>query len=173
MIRVMAKELYQTIADNEKPFAASAGWLDRFLKRNGFSVRRHTTLAQKEAGQCTEKLVNFVTYATRQTIAKKIKNRDVIAMDETAVWFDMVGSTTAEERGARSVQLQTTGHEKNHLTVVLSARADGSRLKPYIVFKGAVRDVKAMQTIGVVIASSKNGWMNDALTAGCNEWWEN
>ncbi len=122
MIRVMAKEFYLAAADNEKPFTASAGWLDQFLKRNNFGVRRRTTLAQKEAGQFTEKLVNFVTYTTQQTITKKIKNRDVIAVDETAVWFDMVGSTTVEGRGACSVQLQTTGHEKSHFTVVLAYR---------------------------------------------------
>lgn len=166
MIRLMAKEIYQTVADNKKPFAASVGWLNRFLKRNEFSVRRRTTLSQKQPGQVTEKLVNFVTYVTRQTVEKKIQDRDVIAMDETAVFFDMVGSSTVEQRGTRSVQLLSTGHEKSHLTVVLAARADGSKLKPYIVFKGAVRDVKAMQTMGgVVIASSKNGWMNDDLTA--------
>ena len=87
-------------------------------------------------------------------------------MDETAVWFDMVGSTTVETRGVRSVPLKTTGHEKSHLTVVLAAKADGTKLKPFVVFKGVVREVKAMQSIGgVVVASSKNGWMNDDVTA--------
>ena len=50
--------------------------------------------------------------------------------------------------------------------MVLAAKADGTKLKPFVVFKGGVREVKAMQNIsGVVIASSKNGWMNDDLTA--------
>ncbi|KAK0155316.1 Pogo transposable element with KRAB domain [Merluccius polli] len=78
----------------------------------------------------------------------------------------MVASTTVDTRGARSVPLKTTGHEKSHLTVVLAAKADGTKLKPYVVFKGSVREVKAMQNIsGVVVASSKNGWMNEDLTA--------
>ena len=97
---------------------------------------------------------------------KKMPDRVIIAMDETAVWFDMVGSTTVETRGVRSVPLKTTGHEKSHLTVVLAAKADGTKLKPFVVFKGVVREVKAMQSIGgVVVASSKNGWMNDDVTA--------
>ena len=41
--------------------------------------------------------------------------------------------------------LKTTGHEKSHLTVILAAKADGTKLKPYIVFKGAVREVARMQ----------------------------
>ena len=87
-------------------------------------------------------------------------------MDETAVWFDMVGSTTVDARGARSVPLKTIGHEKSHLTVVLAAKADGTKMKPYVVFKGGIEEVKAMQNIsGVVVAPSKNGWMNEELTA--------
>ncbi|XP_059360635.1 uncharacterized protein LOC132098591 [Carassius carassius] len=87
-------------------------------------------------------------------------------MDETAVWFDMVGSTTVDARGARSVPLKTTGHEKSRLTVVLAAKADGTKLKPYIVFKGGTKEGKLMQNIsGVVVAASKIGWMNEELTA--------
>ncbi|KAL7382466.1 hypothetical protein ABVT39_022965 [Epinephelus coioides] len=167
MIRAMAKQMYATVSDSrDEEFAASAGWLNRFLCRNNFTCRRRTTMAQKDAREFTEKLVKFVTFSSRMIETKKIPDRDIIAMDETAVWFDMVGSTTVETRGARSVPLKTTGHEKSHLTVVLAAKADGTKLKPFVVFKGGVREVKAMQSIGgVVIASSKNGWMNDDLTA--------
>ncbi|KAL2091434.1 hypothetical protein ACEWY4_013697 [Coilia grayii] len=169
MIREKAKQLYATVSDSrDEEFSASVGWLNRFLRRNNFTCRRRTTIAQKDAKEFTDKLVKFVTFSTRIIKTKKILDRDIIAMDETAVWFDMVGSTTVDTRGARSIPLKTTGHEKSHLTVVLAAKADGTKLKPFVVFKGGVREVKAMQSIGgVVIASSKNGWMNDDLTA---EW---
>ncbi|CAM4603591.1 unnamed protein product [Leuciscus chuanchicus] len=90
-------------------------------------------------------------------------------MDETAVWFDMVSPSSVDTRGAKSVALKTTGHEKSHLTIVLAGKADSTKLKPYIVFKGAIREVKTMQQqiSSAVIATSVNGWMNDALTA---EW---
>uniref|UniRef100_A0A672LAG7 HTH CENPB-type domain-containing protein n=1 Tax=Sinocyclocheilus grahami TaxID=75366 RepID=A0A672LAG7_SINGR len=67
MIRAKAKEVYATVSDgrDEESFTASAGWLDKFLRRNDFSVRRRTTVAQKDAKHFTEKLVNFVTYTTR------------------------------------------------------------------------------------------------------------
>ncbi|GAA6087522.1 zinc finger protein 540-like [Tachysurus ichikawai] len=166
MIRAKAKEVYATVSDgrDEESFTASAGWLDKFLKRYDFSFRRHTTVAQKDAKHFTEKLVNFVAYTTRIIKAKKIQPKYIISMDETAVWFDMVGSTTVDARGACSVPLKTTGHEKSHLTVVLAAKADGTKLKPYIVFKGGIKEVKSMQNIsGVVVATSKNGWMNEEL----------
>lgn len=40
--------------------------------------------------------------------------RDIIAMDKTAVWFDMVSPTTIDTWDAKSVALKTTGHEKSH-----------------------------------------------------------
>ena len=67
--------------------------------------------------------------------------------------------------GTNIVSLKTTGHEKSHLT----AKADGTKLKPFVIFKGAKREVKAMQQdiTRAVIATSVNGWMNDELTT---EW---
>lgn len=70
----------------------------------------------------TEKLVSFVDYVGKAVSSKRILEWDIIAMDKI-----------------------TTGHEKSHLTVVLAAKADGTKLRPYIVFKGAVHEVKAMQ----------------------------
>eukprot|EP00794_Sanderia_malayensis_P001802 gene1802-2013_t len=46
-------------------------------------------------------------------------------------------------------------------------RADGSKMKPFIVFKGAKREVNWMAKkfkSKCIIASSSNGWMNNDLT---------
>lgn len=55
MIRMKAKEIYVNASDSRdgEDFAASAGWIDRFLERNNFSVRRRTTVAQKDGGYVT------------------------------------------------------------------------------------------------------------------------
>ena len=84
--------------------------------------------------------------------------------NETPLWFDMPGETTIAHTGERSVPLRTTGHEKNRFTVCLSAMADGRKLKPYVVFKG-VRPIAELKKVsGVVVALSRNGWMNESLT---------
>ena len=56
-------------------------------------------------------------------------------MDETACWMDMPSDTTVAVTGARSVLLKTTGHEKNHFTVILTARSDVVKMKPFVVSK--------------------------------------
>ena len=86
-------------------------------------------------------------------------------MDETPpLWLDMPGETTVSRAGERTITIRTTGHDKGRFTVVLSAMADGRKLKPYVVFKG-VRPIAELSKIpGVVVAYSKNGWMNEGLT---------
>lgn len=87
-------------------------------------------------------------------------------MDETACWFDMPSDTTVALSGSKSVPLKSTGHDKDHFTVILTARADGTKLKPFIVFKGkGTRLIKELDKIpGVIVQFSSNGWMNDPLT---------
>ena len=88
-------------------------------------------------------------------------------MDETTVWGDMVSATTVNKTGAKDVPLESTGHEKVRVSVCLTAKADGKKLKPFIVFAGAKRETKTLHSeyknTGSV-ASSTNGWMNEELT---------
>ncbi len=166
MIKKKALEIYPSVSDGGKTFVASTGWLQRFLQRNDPSLRRPTTVAQKDPDLLTEKLVSFVEYVAKTVSSQGIVERDIIAMDETVVCFDIV-SPTSDTQGAKSEALKTTGQKESHLTVVLAGRADGTKLKPYIVFRGAADEVKAMQqqTSSAVIDTSVNGWMNDTLTA--------
>ena len=53
---------------------------------------------------------------------------------------------------------------------MLTGKADGTRLKPFIVFKGAKRESKALHdkfNRNCLVASYANGWMNEDLTLRC------
>ena len=54
----------------------------------------------------------------------------------------MVLNTTVDVRGAKSVCQNTTGYKKRMVSVCLAAKADGSKLKPFIAFKGANENQK-------------------------------
>ena len=109
------------------------------------------------------KVVGFIMSTRKLRHSKNYPLSFIGNMDETPLWLDMPGETTITRPGERSVPLRTTGHEKGRLTVVLFAMADGKKLKPYVVFKG-VRAIPELNTTGVVVALSKNGWMNEELT---------
>ena len=162
--RRMIKEKAKTI---KADFKASTGWLNLFLKRYSLSLKRKTTVSQTVPADVIPKLVSFVIHLRTMQKLHKFSYANIFAMDETACWMDMPGDTTLHHAGARTVTLKTTGHKKDHFTVILTARADGRKLKPFIVFKGkGTRLMKDLQKIpGVVVRFSSNGWMNDNLTS--------
>jgi hypothetical protein len=105
MIRVKAQEVFAEVEDTTRAvFKASRGWLDRFMKRNGLSVRRRTTVAQKTPEMMTEKMVSFIRYMERARAKTKVEPSEVYAMDETAVWFDMLSQSTVEKQALRVCQ---------------------------------------------------------------------
>ena len=165
-IREEAKRLYPSLdKENLFKFKANVGWLDNFLKQYNFSLRRKTTVAQKDPAQLLQRIVSLVTFVENAVKSKKINPNSIVAMDETSLWFDMTSNTTIAPTGSKSIQMKTTGNEKAHATVILAARGDGSKLKPYVVFKKGIREVKRLQEVpGIVVRSSANGWMNDELT---------
>ena len=130
------------------------------------SLRPKTTVCQSTPADCISKMVSFFTQLRDLQRCNKYPHSCIFAMDETACWFDMHSDSTTHSTGAHSVPIKTTGHEKDHFTVILTARADGVKLKPYVVFKGkGTRLIKSLQKIkGIVVSFSVNGWMNDALT---------
>jgi len=82
-------------------------------------------------------------------------------MDETPVYFNMAGSTTINVKGAKTVQIQTTGNDKNQFICVLAITADGNKLPPMIIFK-CVRSPANLPK-GVVVCMHEKAWMNENL----------
>ena len=147
-------------------FKANVGWLRHFMKRYGLPLRRKTSMTQKDPDQVIDKLVVFVLNVRRIAMKHPFKASDIIAMDESPIWADMVSDTTVDVTGKKTVTVKATGHEKSRVSVCLAAKADGTKLPPFIVFKSAKREVAAMdkEFKGCHIASSPNAWMNTALT---------
>jgi hypothetical protein len=149
---------------NEPTFKASNGWIDKYLIKWGFSLRRSTTVGQQLPADLSLKIINFVKFCSKQRAKYGLQLSAIGNMDETAVWMDMPSSTTVDLVGAKSVPLKTTGHEKNRVTVCLAAMADGRKLQPMIVFKGKRMPNELKNVTGAVIALSANGWMNEDMT---------
>ena len=73
--RRVAKILYDnmkkgepTEEDIDKEFLACTGWLRNFMQCNGLSLRRKTSIAQKDPDNLTDKLVSFVLQVRRLSL---------------------------------------------------------------------------------------------------------
>lgn len=150
--------------DANKDFVASDGWLRNFFRRHQITLRRKTTVSQKVPDVLAPKLLSYFLYVRSLRLKKQYSLDQIIAMDETPVWLDMPGETTVDFVGNKSIPLKSTGHEKMRVTVVLSAKANGTKLPPFIVFKGKRYNKELDKIPGIVCAFSENGWMNENLT---------
>ena len=121
-------------------FVASRGWCEKFMRRHGFSFRRKTRTAEKDPSYMIDCTVAYVMHVCRLQKQFSFDDTNIIAMDETAVWNGMVSSTTVEKIGSKEVNVKSTDHDKVCVSVCLTGKADGTRLKPFIVFKGAKRE---------------------------------
>ena len=142
-------------------FSASPGWISKFMRRYRFVTRVKTTAGQSLPKNVSERIIDYVTNCRKRITRNQLPLNCIANMDETAVWADMPGNSTIEVRGAHRVQIATTGHDKQRITICLAAFADGTKLKPFIVFKGKRIPKEICNVQDAVIGMSHNGWMNE------------
>lgn len=86
----------------------------------------------------------------------------IYAGDETGVWLDSVSSVSVDVRGSKEVAVRSTGHERMRITVLLMARANGSKLKPLVVLP-RIRPIAGLNSdkkISIVYGG-KTSWMDE------------
>ena len=71
-------------------FAVSTGQLQKFVRRNGLSFQQKTSVAQKDPSRLIDKLVSYILHVRRFAAKYNYSPANIIAMNETPVWSDMV-----------------------------------------------------------------------------------
>ena len=105
------------------------------------------TISQKIPDDCVQKVVNFITYLRKKISTNSFEHSQIIAMDETPIWVEPVATSTIDTVGVKQVPIKSTRHEKVRITTVLSAKAEGSKLKLYIVipWKCSIKELEKMR----------------------------
>ena len=153
------------LAKNEKygipegHFKAGNHWCQRFMKRNGLSLRQKTTLAQRLPDDYEEKIIRFHRYIIDRRKEHNFPLHLIANMNETPLTFDMPPNCTVNNTGEKTIKIRTRGNEKNRVTVVLACCGDGSKLKPMLIFKRKTIP-KINNKHGVVVSAKQKGWMD-------------
>jgi hypothetical protein len=158
---------FANIYPNDKNFLASDQWFYHFLKRHGFALRHKTKIGQKLPAHLDDKLLEFQRFIIEKRKKFEYELFEIGNMDETPVFFDMVGNLTIEERDAKTVQIQTTGNEKNHFTCVLTVLADGIKLPSIVIFKG--KKIPKNLPSEIIVLMHPKGWMDES---GMKTWFD-
>jgi hypothetical protein len=145
-------------------FNASNGCLDRFIKRHKLACRTVTTQGKKIPDDAKTLANHFLTFVAQKMTEQGITlSKHVANIDETLLWFDLPNSKSYDFRDIKTVKAKTTGHEKLRYTAVLSAMANGTKLKPMIIFKNLKHVPEGVISKDVLITVAKGGSMTTGL----------
>jgi len=78
-------------------YKASNHWVDNFLRRHEFSLRRSTTLFKVEDAEIVKRALAFKSFVDKIDFSK-YNLSNMIAMDETAVFMGQGSKTTVEKK---------------------------------------------------------------------------
>ena len=149
-IQCKALELYK----GDDDFTASRGWLSNFFKCHKFSLRRRTTVGQKLPQDYIQKISSYLMRLRKMCSINNYPLSSIGNMDETPLCLNMPGDTTVARVGEHPITIRTTGHDKGRFTVILTALADGRKLKPFFVFKGVCLIQELARFPGAVVCMS-------------------
>ena len=159
-LRLKAKTIAKAAGNEE--FKASQGWAYRFMGRHGLSVRRRTHLSQRLPDDIEAKTRSFQRFVIKKRKAYDYPLASIGNADQTPLTFDLPRQTTVAVKGSKTINVSSTGHEKDRFTVMLSCTADGRKLPPYVVFKRKTMPKEKLPN-GVIVRVHPKGWMNEEL----------
>ena len=107
------REMITLYGGSAKKFKTSCQWISSFIKRYKLSWRRRTKIFQKLPSQTEETLAKFHQFINNLRTRKSFDLCNIFNMDETPVWFDMAGNFTIDQKGEKTVQICSTGNDKN------------------------------------------------------------
>lgn len=134
-IQNLAMELAPIFDISLVKFKASNHWVDGFLTRYELSLRRSTTLFKLEDGEVVKRALLFKAFIDNLNFAE-YKLSNIIAMDETSVFFGSPNQTTIDRKGISSINIPSTGYESTRITCILAIDCNGKKLPPMLITKG-------------------------------------
>ena len=137
----------------------------RWLSSENIVQRRVTHVAQNTRHDM-DKVEGFVQYVNGQISSGQYLKSHVVNIDETNIYFDMVGSITLSDQGSRTVSVKSSGTSAR-CSILLGVTMDGNKLPPFVVFKGRQGGRIAREWTGAteyprssVYAVQEKAWMD-------------
>jgi hypothetical protein len=149
-------------------------WCQRFLHRNRYSIRSATHIGQQLPSDAYERIVNFLRRIIKIRSNYNYPLSNIINLDETPVYFDNPSKKAIAHTGAKFVNAKSFKKEKKRISALLTICADGTRLEPFLVFKGKEKkDVyNEVQKHPLVINKSVYAWAQENAWVDSNAFLE-
>ncbi|KAF6130981.1 hypothetical protein HJG60_007905 [Phyllostomus discolor] len=141
-------------------FTGSLSWCHRFMKRCSFTVGTKTRVAPKMPTAYESKIASFLKFVLDRRKKNQFEISQIGNMDEVLLTFDVPSNMTVDVKGAKTITVKTSGHDKTHYMIMLSCCADGTKLPPMLIFKRKNTSKEAISR-GVIVHVHDKGWMDE------------
>ena len=164
-ILTLQEKAKRVVRPHNPTFNAGRGWVEKFFARHRLSLLSRTSVSQKLPKQLEGSITKFYEDAGRYMRIGKYPCSLVANMDEIPAFFDMIPAKRIFKTGSRECIVRTSGSEKKHVAVVLSATADGTMLPPMLIFKGKTdKTIKKLRIPeGFIVKTQEKSWMDEGL----------
>lgn len=126
-------------------FRGTRGWLHKFMSRNNLLDANNAPLNKKLPAPLEEKIKTFLESIREARNEYDYPKELVGNMDQVSVQIDMASNRKAEKSTTTTfptytvggeTRSYTVGAEKQYVTVILAATAEGTLLPPMVIFRG-------------------------------------
>ena len=114
-------------------------WCYRFIKRNGFSIRRVSHFGQsipEDKNTLKDSFVKEVILKRKKMNISYDDDYTIINMDETPCYLEMGFDTTLEFTGKKNVDILSSGFYRYRVSVILAVVGNCFKLPPLLILKG-------------------------------------
>lgn len=98
-------------------FSRTSKWYFNFMKREGLSMRTQMKLAPKLPAAYENQALEFHSYVINLQKAYSFELSQITNMDKVPLTFDVPSNRTVDVKGAKTMAIKTSGHEKTYFTV--------------------------------------------------------
>ncbi|RHX98378.1 hypothetical protein DYB25_012373 [Aphanomyces astaci] len=140
LLKCTAMEVGQDLGFLPSQFKASSTWISGFIKRWKLSWRAKTRSGQSNHAQGEATLAE-ISQRIRQVVLEN-EIDDIYNADQTGINFEYIPKHTFDARGAKTVWIRCSGHDKDRMTAMLLADTKGTKYPMFLVLKTSKSTVK-------------------------------
>ena len=134
--KIRAYALKWAKAHKIKYFKETSGGCSHFMNIKNLAIRQKTQIVQKLPRYLDNEVANFHRFIIWMRKINQYPHHCIANIDDTPLNFEIMADRAVDIKGAKTVHVRGTGHEKTRCMVMLSCMADGTKLKPMVISKG-------------------------------------
>jgi hypothetical protein len=142
LLTCKAMEVAEEQGLTSNQFKASPSWINGFMKRWRLAIRGKTRSGQANLADGEHALEDF-----KASIRKVIQDNDIDDIynaDQTGINYEYIPKQTIDKKGAKTVWIKASGHDKDRMTAMLLADAKGTKFPLFLVLKTQASKLKTV-----------------------------